>query len=90
MMYIETAIVIVKTIILLLGGSVAYIAYKAYLRTGTSALRELSIGFGVITFGALLAGVAHQVLAVPLEIGFLINSILVAVGFGFVLYSLYS
>lgn len=85
----ETAIVIAKTIILLLGGAIAYIAFKAYRRTGVRSFRTLGIGFGVITFGALLAGIADQLLSVSLEMGVLINSILVAIGFAIILYSLY-
>lgn len=49
----------------------------------------LGIGFGIITFGALLAGIAHQVLSVSLEMGILINSVLVAIGLGIIMYSLY-
>lgn len=89
MTWTGTAIVAVKTVILLLGSGITYIAYRAYRRTGTPSLRVLGIGFGVITFGALLAGIAHQLLAVSLEIGILINSILVAIGLAIVLYSLY-
>lgn len=89
MTWVETAIVVVKTMILLLGSGITYIAYRAYRRTGTPSLRVLGIGFGVITFGMLLAGIAHQVLSVPLEVGVLINSVLVAVGLAIVMYSLY-
>lgn len=89
MTWVGTAIVIVKTVILLLGTGITYIAYKAYRRTGSLSLRVLGIGFGVITLGALLAGVADQILSVSLGMGVLINSILVAIGFGIVIYSLY-
>lgn len=89
MMWVGTAIIAVKTVILLLGSGITYIAYKAYRRTGTPSLRVLGIGFGVITFGALLAGIAHQILSVPLETGILINSVLVAIGLAIIMYSLY-
>lgn len=89
MMWTETAIVAVKTVILLLGTAITYIAYKAYRRTGAPSLRALGIGFGVVTLGALLAGIADQVLSVSLEMGVLINSILVAIGFAIIMYSLY-
>jgi len=89
MTWTGTAIVAVKTVILLLGGGITYIAYRAYRRTGTPSLRVLGIGFSVITFGTLLAGIAHQLLSVSLEMGILINSILVAIGLAIVLYSLY-
>ena len=86
---IDTAIIAVKTVILLLGSGVTYIAFKAYRRTGVSSLRVLAIGFGIITLGALLAGIAHQLLDVSLELGILINSLLVALGLAVVMYSLY-
>jgi len=66
-----------------------YIAFRAYRNTGTPSLRVLGIGFGVITFGVFLAGIAHQILSVSLEMGILINSILVAIGLAIVLYLLY-
>ncbi|WP_207592827.1 DUF7521 family protein [Halomontanus rarus] len=86
---VTTAIIAVKTIILLLGSGVTYIAYKAYRRTGARSLRVLAIGFGTITLGALLAGIANQLLGVTLEQGILINSLLVALGLAIIMYSLY-
>lgn len=82
-------ILLIKTVILLLGGVITYTAFKAYRRTGASSLRSLAFGFGIITFGALLAGTAHQVLGVALETGVLINSLLTAIGFSIIMYSLY-
>ena len=89
MIWTGSAIVVVKTVILLLGTGITYIAYKAYRRTGSPSLQALGIGFGVVTLGALLAGVADQILSVSLEMGVLINSILVAIGFAIIMYSLY-
>jgi hypothetical protein len=86
---ILTAIAIVKSAILLLGGGVTYIAFKAYRRTGENSLRVLGVGFGVITLGALLTGVANQFFAVSLELGVLINSLFVALGLAIIMYSLY-
>ena len=89
MIWVESAIIVVKTVILLLGSGITYIAYKAYRRTGTPSLRVLGIGFGVITFGVLLGGIAHQVFSVSFRMGILINSVLVAIGLAIVMYSLY-
>ena len=86
---ISIAIIISKTAILVLGGGIAYIAYKAHRRTESPSLRALAFGFGVVTIGALLAGIAHQLLGVDLRTGILINSILTALGFGIIIYSLY-
>lgn len=89
MTWVGTAVVVVKTVILLLGSGITYIAYKAYRRTGSPSLQALGIGFSIITLGALLAGVADQFLSVSLEMGVLINSILVAIGFAAIMYSLF-
>ncbi|EFW92292.1 hypothetical protein ZOD2009_09545 [Haladaptatus paucihalophilus DX253] len=89
MTWMGTAIVVVKTVILLLGSGITYIAFKAYRRTGAPSMRALGIGFGTITLGALLAGIANQLLSVSLEAGVLINSVLVAIGFAIIMYSLY-
>lgn len=52
-------------------------------------MRVLGLGFGTITLGAILTGIADQILSVSLEMGVLINSILVAIGFAIIFYSLY-
>lgn len=82
-------IIVTKTIILLLGGLITYLSYKAHRRTNDTALRTLAIGFGIVTLGALFAGVAHQLLGVTLTTGVFINSILTMLGFVIVTYSLY-
>ena len=79
----------IKTVTLLLGGLITYLGYRAYRRTGARALRALSVGFGLVTIGSLLAGVADVVLGTPLAVGLLIESSLIAVGFAVIVYSLY-
>ncbi len=86
---IDTAIIALKTIILLLGGGITFIAYKAYLHTGARSLRVLAVGFGAITLGALLAGIANQLFGISLEVGILIESLFLAIGFVIITYSLY-
>jgi hypothetical protein len=51
------AIIAMKTVTLILGGLITYLSYKAYRRTGAEPLRYLSVGFGIVTLGSLLAGV---------------------------------
>ncbi len=86
---IETAIVVTKTVTLLLGGLITYLAFKAYRRTGSPSLRALTIGFGIVTVGSLLAGVIDVVLSLGFRVGLLVQSLLVAVGFAVIVYSLY-
>ncbi|MEF8886238.1 MAG: hypothetical protein V5A30_00415 [Haloarculaceae archaeon] len=86
----STAIVVLKTLTLLLGALITYLSYRAYRRTGAPALRALSVGFGFVTLGTLLAGVLDQVFQFRLQVGLLVESALVAVGFGVIVYSLYT
>ncbi|WP_122089745.1 DUF7521 family protein [Halalkalicoccus subterraneus] len=84
-----TAIAVVKFVILLLGGGITHIAFKAYRRTGEDSLHVLGVGFGIITLGAILTGVANQFFSVGLALGVLINSLFVALGLAVIMYSLY-
>ncbi|MEF8779625.1 MAG: hypothetical protein V5A46_02950 [Haloferacaceae archaeon] len=85
----NVVLVVSQTAIVVLGGSISYFAFKAYNRTANPALRALSIGFGIVTVGAVSAGVLHHGLNVGLQAGIAINSVLTAVGFAVVTYSLY-
>jgi len=79
-----------KTLTLVLGGLITFLAYRAYSRTGDRSLGFLAVGFAIVTCGTFLAGVADQVLQADLQIGLIIESSLVTVGFLFILYSLYT
>jgi hypothetical protein len=87
---VVTLIVAVKTGILLLGGLITYFSYKAYRNTGQRALWALAVGFGIITFGALLAGVLDALLDVSLAVGILVDAALTLLGFAVITYSLYT
>lgn len=87
---IPPLIVVLKTITLLLGGLITLFAYRAYDRTGARSLGFLSLGFAVITLGTLLAGIADQLLQADLQVGLLIESVLITVGFAIIVYSLYT
>ena len=87
---VVSLIVAVKTAILVFGGLITYFSYKAYRNTGERSLRALAIGFGIITFGALLAGVLDVLLNTSLALGVLIDAVLTLLGFAVITYSLYS
>ena len=88
--HITTTVIALKTVTLLLGGLVTYFAFKAYRRTDNAALRALAIGFGLVTVGALLAGVANQVLGISGGYALVIESAFTALGFAVITYSLYA
>lgn len=86
---ITTLVVVLKTITLLLGGLITYVAAKAAVKTEARPLRLLAVGFGTVTAGSLLAGVADQVLALDTGTALVAESALTAVGFAVITYSLY-
>lgn len=89
MSHITSLIVVLKTITLALGLTITYLAYKAYRRTGSAALRSLTLGFALVTFGALLAGIVDQILGLQTDLALVVESILTAAGFAVIVYSLY-
>jgi hypothetical protein len=89
MVHIETAIAASKLVTLALGGTISLLAHRAYRRTGATALRALSVGFAVVTFGTLLAGVVDVATGLGLLTGVLVQSVVTAFGFGIITYSLF-
>lgn len=87
---IPTIAIVFKTVTLLLGAVVTYLAFKAYRRTRLEGLKFLSLGFGIVTLGALLAGVADQMLSVDAHLALTVESALTMVGFFVITYSLYA
>jgi hypothetical protein len=90
MTHITALVAALKTLGLVLGGLITYYSYKAFRRTGSSALRALFVGFGVVTLGALLAGIADQLLPVDATIALAVESLFTTAGFAIILYSLYA
>lgn len=90
----KIGIVVAKTLILVIGGLITYFSYKTYRRTGAVQHRWLTLGFGIITVGAILGGALD--IAVGMVFGedllytsVLVSSTMTAVGLGVILYSLY-
>jgi hypothetical protein len=90
MSHVEAAIVATKTATLGLGALIAYFSYKAYARTGERSLRALSVGFAVVTLGAVAGGVIDLVSPLGVLYGVLAQSLLTLVGFAVITYSLYA
>lgn len=87
---VATAVVALKAITLVLGGIITYFAYNAYRRTNARPIGALALGFGFVTLGALLAGLANQAYGLEGNAVLLIESSLTVVGFGIIVYSLYA
>lgn len=84
-----TFVVALKAVTLVLGGLITYFAVNAYRQTGAEPFGYLAVGFGFVTLGSLLAGLAHQAFGVPVDVVLVIESSLVAIGFGVITVSLY-
>ncbi len=96
MSHLTVAIAVANTAIVVLGALIAYLALVAYRRTEARELRALAVGFGIVTLGSLLGGaidLAGGGVALlagrALLIGVLVQSAVIAVGFGVITYSLY-
>lgn len=78
-----------KTATLVFGGLLTFLSYRAFRRTGSSALRALAVGIGLLTVGALVGGALHQLTPVGLGASVGIQSVFTAIGFGVMTYSLF-
>lgn len=82
-------LVAAKVITMALGFLIAYQAYKGYRQYGSEPMLYVAIGFAIISFGAVIEGVLFDVVGLdPFDAGF-VQTVIVAVGMLFVLYSLY-
>ncbi|WP_435319479.1 DUF7521 family protein [Haloarchaeobius sp. TZWSO28] len=90
MSHITPLVVAFKTLTLVMGGLITYLAAKAYRRTGSPALRALALGFGIVTTGAAIAGALDQLFAGDQSTALAIESALTTIGFSVILYSLYA
>ena len=89
MNHLDSLVLVLKTLTLALGGLITYQALKAYRRTLSPALRSLTIGFGLVTLGSLLAGFVDQIVGLPTDVALVVESLLTVLGFAVILYSLY-
>jgi hypothetical protein len=90
MVGIEAYIIIAKAVTLAAGGFVTLLAFRAYNRTESPALRALAVGLGLVTVGAILGGAVHQFTSLGIASGVAIQSTSTAIGFAILAYSLYA
>lgn len=86
---LTTAVVAANTVTLVFGSAIVLLAYRAYARTGSRALRALSAGLGLVTLGTLLGGSLHQLTAATLLESIAVQSVFTALGFVVLAYSLF-
>ena len=78
-----------KSLIGVLGLLLAYLSIKAYRKSKSKNMLFLSIGFGIITVGSILAGLSFEFLGFTLLQVNIVESLMILVGFIMVLYSVY-
>ncbi|WP_135663675.1 DUF7521 family protein [Halorhabdus rudnickae] len=88
--HVSITVIALKTLTLLLGGLITFLAYRAYRRTHSQSLGALAAGFAVVTLGALLAGISDLIVELPIQQTLLLESTLTAGGFAVIVYSLYT
>ena len=79
---------VVRTSVLFLVLSIAYLSFRAYRRTGDDYLRNATIGFTVVAFGVFIEEVLFEIIDWDLATVHIIETIIVAHGFAILLYSL--
>ena len=85
---LQIAIAVVKTLILVVGGVVTYLAWSAYRRTCDRSLKFLSFGFAFVGIGVLIAGFTFEILGTDIGIGVLIEGLFILTGLSVIAYSL--
>lgn len=89
---IESALltVVAKAIVVSLGIVITSLAFRAYHRTGAESLKWMAVGFAIITSAMLFGGLVDPFVGLDLTIGIQIQNGLMAVGFVFLIYSIYA
>lgn len=91
MFHPSTALLIAaKTVTLACGFLLTMLTYRAYRRTGSTPMRVLAVGIGLVTAGGVLAGSLNQLAGVPVDMSATVESLFTAAGFLVMTYSLYS
>lgn len=83
-------VVVANAVVLVLGGIITHLAYRAYRRTHMVTMRRFAVGFGLTTLGLLFGGGLHQIVGTGVLVGILAQASLTALGFGVLAYSLYA
>jgi len=90
MVDLTLVVVATKAVTFTFGGILTWLSYRAFLRTRAPAMRALAAGIGLVTVGALLGGVVHQVLELSMLAGVAVQGVFSAAGFVVLTYSLYA
>lgn len=82
-------LVLVRLLIVALGTTIVYLSFKSHRQNHSNAMLLLSIGFVLITVGAVIEGVLFEFLAFDIFRAHTVESVLVASGLIAIVYSVY-
>ncbi|WP_121823425.1 DUF7521 family protein [Halostella salina] len=86
---IPPIVIAFKVVTLVIGGLITYIAAIAARTSPWSGLSHLAVGFGIVTLGSLLGGIADRFLFLDTASALVVEHGLTVVGFAVIGYSLY-
>jgi len=80
----------VKLVALVLGAFIVYLAYKGYSRNANKPLLYVALGFALITAATMVEGILYVIIGSDLLVALVISTLITAIGFGAIIYSVYS
>ena len=81
---------LVKSVALILGAFIVYLAYRGYRRNASKPMLYVSIGFALITAGTVIEGLLYNVFRYELLAAIGIGTVVTIIGFVTIIYSIYS
>ena len=85
----HTELIIAKLVVVTLGFTIAYQAYRSYRRQNGKPMLFVAVGFVFISIGAVVEGFLYEFDVLTIYRASAIQTGIVALGMLFVLYSLY-
>lgn len=82
-------LVSVRLIVVALGLLIAFMAFKSYRKNHSNAMLLLSVGFVLVTIGAVIEGVLFEFLSIDLFQATIVESLIVALGFIIIIFSIF-
>lgn len=89
MVFENYALVVIRLVIVVLGIIIIYLSFKSHRQNHSSAMLLVSTGFAFITVGVVIEGVLFEFFDFDIFTAHTVESILVALGFMAIIYSIY-
>ena len=86
---VHLELVVAKIVTMILGFLIAYKAFVGYRTYDSEPMLYVAIGFLLISVGAVIEGLLYDVAGLSIFLAGTVQTMIVAVGMLFVLYSLY-